>query len=68
VSDEDVRLAHYAAEQRAREALVRVPSPQPVPETHEEAIVSAHEGRPTVAVQDKQNGAGLPAVDKGSMP
>jgi hypothetical protein len=66
VTDEDVRLAHYAAEQAAREKLIRAPSPQVVPETHEQAIMAAHEGRPTVAVQDKTHGAGLPAEDRGT--
>jgi hypothetical protein len=54
VSDEDVRLAHHAAEQRAREAAVPISRPGPTPETHEQALVSAHEGRPTVAAQQQR--------------
>jgi hypothetical protein len=52
--DEDVRLGHYRAEERARAAAVPAPSPQPRPETHDQAIVTAHEGRPTVAEQEKR--------------
>ena len=48
---EQDRLSHHLAEQRAREAAVPAPSPQPVPEDHETALVAAHEGRPTVAEQ-----------------
>ena len=32
---------------------------------HDDEVMSAHEGRPTVAEQNIRNGAGLPAVDKG---
>jgi hypothetical protein len=51
MSDESVRLAHHRAEQRAREAAVPAPSPQPVPESHGQALVSSHEGLPTVGEQ-----------------
>ena len=54
MSDESVRLAHHAAEQRAREAAVPAPAPQPQPESHIEAMATAHEGRPTVAEQQKR--------------
>jgi hypothetical protein len=52
--DEQARLSHHAAEDRLRESRVPAPSPQPSPETHSEAIVSAREGRPTVAEQKKR--------------
>ena len=52
--DESARLSHHRAEERAREAAVPAPSPQPRPETHSEALVTAHEGRPTVAEQKKR--------------
>ncbi len=32
---------------------------------HADEVMSAHEGRPTVAEQDRNNGAGIPAVDRG---
>jgi hypothetical protein len=35
--------------------------------THQDELMSSHEGRPTVAQQDRQNGAGLPAVDRGPL-
>lgn len=54
MTDEDVRLAHYATEARARQALLRAPSPQGRPESHAEALMAAHEGRPTVAEQRKR--------------
>jgi len=66
VTAEDLRIGHYLAEARAREAAVPGPSPQPVPETHEQAIVSSHLGLPSVATQDKTHGAGLPAEDRGT--
>ena len=49
-----MRLAHAAAEERARLAAVPAPSPQPQPESHAEAMATAHEGRPTVAEQQKR--------------
>jgi hypothetical protein len=52
--DESARLSHHAAEQRARDAAVPAPSPQPPPETHSEAIVTSHEGRPTVREQQQR--------------
>jgi hypothetical protein len=36
--------------------------------THADEIMASHEGRPTVATQDRVNGAGLPAVDDGPDP
>jgi hypothetical protein len=51
VADEDVRLAHYAAEARLREARVPAPSLQPAVPGHEDEVMAAHEGRPTVAEQ-----------------
>ena len=32
---------------------------------HEQELLAAHEGRPTVAEQDRTHGAGLPAPDRG---
>jgi hypothetical protein len=46
VSLEDQRLAHLAAEERAREAAVPSPSPATRPESHTEAMAAAHQGRP----------------------
>lgn len=54
MSDEDVRLAHAAAEENARLAQVPAPSPQPQTEHHVEAMATAHEGRPTVAEQQQR--------------
>jgi hypothetical protein len=62
------RLAYLAACEALAVSAVPAPSPQPVPETHEQAIVTAHEGSPTVAVQDRTHGAGIPALDKGGTP
>ena len=47
-------MAHHAAEENARLAAVPVLSPQPRPESHVEAMATAHEGRPTVAEQQKR--------------
>jgi hypothetical protein len=48
-------MAHHAAEENARLAAVPAPSPQgPAPESHVEAMATAHEGRPTVAEQQKR--------------
>jgi hypothetical protein len=35
-----------------------------LPDHHSE-VMTAHEGRPTVAAQDQRHGAGLPAPDHG---
>lgn len=43
-------------------------APEAVPEdarTHQGEMMTAHEGAPSIAVQDATNGAGLPAMDKG---
>jgi hypothetical protein len=32
---------------------------------HQGELMASHEGRPTVAVQDQNNGRGLPPVDRG---
>jgi hypothetical protein len=55
VTDEQRRLAHHQAETAAREATIRAPSAQPRPESHTEAMATAHEGRPTVAAQQKKD-------------
>lgn len=34
--------------------------------THHGEVMAAHEGRPTLAEQDKSHGAGLPAADNGA--
>jgi hypothetical protein len=39
----------------------------PLP-THQDELMSSHEGRPTVAEQNVRNGAGIPAVDNGTSP
>jgi hypothetical protein len=54
-SDEDIRLGHLAAEGRARQS--RVPASAPPAEdsrTHEDELRVAHEGRPTLSDQRKQ--------------
>lgn len=33
--------------------------------SHWQAMAGSHEGLPTVAQQDRQNGAGLPGEDRG---
>jgi hypothetical protein len=32
---------------------------------HTTEVLAAHSGQPSIAVQDKTHGAGLPAVDRG---
>lgn len=32
---------------------------------HDDEVMSAHDGQPSISVQDKTHGAGLPAVDLG---
>jgi hypothetical protein len=53
-SDEDIRLAHLAAEGRARQSLVPVSAP-PVEDhrTHAGELQIAHQGRPTSSEQRK---------------
>ncbi len=46
MADEDVRLAHYAAEDAARKAMLRAPSSQPAVPGHEDEVLSKHLGRP----------------------
>jgi hypothetical protein len=59
------REAHAAAEARAREAMVAPEyAPAALP-THQDELAVAHEGRPTLAEQDKTHSPGLPAVDLG---
>jgi len=36
--------------------------------THQDEIMASHEGRPTVAVQNRENGAGIPPTDNGLDP
>jgi hypothetical protein len=52
--EEQLRLGHLAASQREASAAVPAPSAQPRPESHTEAMATAHEGRPTVAEQQKR--------------
>jgi hypothetical protein len=33
---------------------------------HQDEVMAAHEGRPTIAEQDRTHGAGLPAADMGT--
>jgi hypothetical protein len=33
---------------------------------HEDEVMTAHQGAPSIAVQDRTHGAGLPAPDHGS--
>jgi hypothetical protein len=32
---------------------------------HQDEVMASHGGQPTVAVQDRTHGAGIPAVDNG---
>ncbi len=32
---------------------------------HQDEVMAAHEGQPSIEVQDATHGAGLPAVDRG---
>lgn len=34
--------------------------------THDDEVRAAHEGRPTMAEQDRTHGAGMPAEDRGA--
>jgi hypothetical protein len=64
----DDRMAYLA--QCEREAAAKVApayTPAPLPD-HNSEIMAKHEGRPTVAEQDRRNGAGIPALDKGPDP
>ena len=54
MTDEQLRLAHLAACEAIAVSAIPAPSPQPQAESHSEAIVTAHEGRPTVATQQKR--------------
>jgi hypothetical protein len=36
--------------------------------THDIEIMSSHSGLPSVATQDRVNGAGLPSIDRGTLP
>lgn len=54
MSDESTRLAHHAAEARARESAVPAPSPQPAVSDHAAEVMASHEGKPTVAEQQKR--------------
>ena len=36
--------------------------------SHQDEIMASHQGRPTMAVQDRVNGAGLPPIDDGPDP
>jgi hypothetical protein len=33
---------------------------------HEDEVMAAHQGAPSLAVQDRTHGAGMPAVDNGT--
>jgi hypothetical protein len=65
VTDEQRRLAHAAAEQSAREALVPAARPCPRVPGHEAELMAAHEGQPSMAVQAATHGTGIPAADHG---
>jgi hypothetical protein len=41
--------------------------PAPLPD-HNSEIMAAHGGLPSIETQDRRNGAGIPAVDKGPDP
>lgn len=34
--------------------------------THEDEVMAAHEGAPSIGVQDRTHGAGIPAEDLGA--
>ena len=55
MTDEQLRLAHLAACEGLALSAVPPPSPQPKVETHPEAMAVSHEGRPTVAQQQKRD-------------
>lgn len=52
--EEHLRLAHLVACEAEALSRVPAPSPQPAPESHTTAMATAHEGRPTVAEQQKR--------------
>jgi hypothetical protein len=53
--EEHQRLAYLAACEAGALSMVPAPSPQPQPESHTAAMATAHEGRPTVAEQQKRD-------------
>jgi hypothetical protein len=61
---ETVGTAHIAQDAwaHAQQAPEYVPAPLP---THDDEVLAAHEGQPSITVQNATHGAGLPAVDRG---
>jgi hypothetical protein len=62
------RLSYKA--QCEREAAAKVTPeyrPAALPDHHSE-IMAAHSGLPSIETQDRRNGAGIPALDKGPNP
>jgi hypothetical protein len=61
VSARPVEEAAWAAQQDAVAQVVA----DCAGDLHSQEVMAAHEGRPTVQVQDRENGTGFPPVDLG---
>jgi hypothetical protein len=59
------RAAVLAAQESWARGKVHRPEPAEDSRTHRQEVMASHEGRPTVAQQDRTHGAGLPAEDRG---
>jgi hypothetical protein len=56
--------AHADREARAQADAARLREGGP----HSGEVMAAHQGAPSIAVQDRTHGAGIPAGDRGSSP
>jgi uncharacterized lipoprotein NlpE involved in copper resistance len=62
----DDRMAYLAAQEAEAAAAAYRPEPATDTRTHDQEVMAAHQGQPSIAVQSKTHGAGLPAVDRGT--
>jgi len=62
----DDRMVYLAMQEREVAAAAHRPEPAQDTRTHQDEIMAAHQGQPSIAVQSKTHGAGLPAVDRGT--
>jgi hypothetical protein len=66
VSTPDDRVAIHAGQDAWAAAAAYRPEPAEDTRDHAAEIRASHKGRPTTGEHDRQNGAGIPAVDKGA--
>ena len=64
----DDRMTYLAAQEREAAAKAYRPEPAGDTRTHQDEIRAAHQGAPSIAVQNATHGAPAPAVDKGPDP